>query len=160
MLTHLSATGNMNNLKKSSYDQCIREVKHTTLTSLVLATNGGKGSQYLLQETCLPSRNEVEQSLQLHTIQTELETILISLSLLRSAVKCITGAHSKGGHNFLATHIPRSGDIGVEPVCTCINFFFQYTHMSPIYTHAFNLSVKIRKERKRHFVCVLTLLNN
>ena len=60
----------------------------------------------------------------------------------------------------LATHIPRSGDIRVEPVCTCINFFFQYTHMSPIYTHAFNLSVKIRKERKRHFVCMLALLTN
>ena len=63
----LTATERMKIQKKQVYKRCLREVKHTSFTPLILSASGdGKGGHLILQKACILSRTKKGQELQLH----------------------------------------------------------------------------------------------
>ena len=84
-------------IKKTTYEQSIREVEHATFTPLVLSATGGLANEasifYKRLATLLAIKRNDNYSTTLSWIRNRL-----SFSLLRSAIRCIRGTRSSCGH--------------------------------------------------------------
>ena len=84
-------------IKKTTYEQRIREVEHATFTPLVLSATGGLANEastfYKRLATLLAIKRNDNYSTTLSWIRNRL-----SFSLLRSAIRCIRGTRSSCGH--------------------------------------------------------------
>ena len=85
------------NIKKRAYEQRIREVEHGTFTPLVMSLTGGLGNAatvcYKRLASLLCAKWNQPYSSTMAWIRCRL-----TFSLLRSAIQCIRGARSAGGH--------------------------------------------------------------
>ena len=85
------------NIKKRAYEQRVREIEHSSFTSLVLSLTGGLGKAatvcYKRLASMLSSKHDQPYSSTIAWIRCAL-----SFSLLRSSIRCIRGARSTVGH--------------------------------------------------------------
>ena len=84
-------------LKKRAYEQRVREVEHSSFTSLVLSATGGLANEattfYKRLASCLVTKWDYSYSSTMSWLRCRL-----MFSLLRSAIQCIKGARSSSGH--------------------------------------------------------------
>jgi len=88
------------NVKRRAYGQRIREVEHASFTPIVLAAIGGL-AQATIFFKCLVSLLATKWNDEDCKVMGWLRCVL-SFSLLRSAIACISGAHSSTGHVHMA----------------------------------------------------------
>ena len=89
--------------KKPAYEQCIREVEHSTFTPLVFSATGGMAKQSTTFYKRLASLLAVKWD---HSYSSTLSWLRcrISFSLLRSAIQSIRGARSSSGSALRSAH--------------------------------------------------------
>ena len=90
-------TGNTKTSKKRAYEQRIREVEHGTFTPLVMSLTGGLGNAATVCYKRLASLLCAKWNQPYNSTMAWIRCRL-TFSLLRSAIQCIRGARSAGGH--------------------------------------------------------------
>ncbi len=85
------------NAKKRAYEQRVREIEHGSFTPLVLSATGGMGNAaticYKRLASLIASKRDQPYSSTMAWVR-----CILSFSLLRSAIQCIRGSRSAGGH--------------------------------------------------------------
>ncbi len=91
--------------KRKAYEQRIREIEHSSLTPLVMASTGGLGPAASLTYKRLATLLAVNWN---QTYSTTLSWLRCRLSfcLLRSSIQAIRGARSSGGRAIKVDHLP------------------------------------------------------
>ena len=85
------------NLKKRAYEQRVREIEHGSFTPLVLSATGGLGNAATVCYKRLASLIALKRDQPYSSTMSWLRCTL-SFSLLRSAIQCVRGSRSAGGH--------------------------------------------------------------
>ena len=111
--------------KKNAYEQRIREVEHASFTPLVLTATGGLANEATIFYKRLASLIAAKRNNPYNATLSWLRCRL-SFSLLRSAIRCIRGAHSSCGH---ALYSPIS--LYLNQTWTPL---FESLHVTPHYT--------------------------
>ena len=91
-------------LKRRHYDQCVREIEHSTFTPLVLSTTGGMGKAattfYKRLASFLSDKRDKNYSHTMGWLRCRL-----SFALLQSSIMCIRGARSSSHRPILDSPI-------------------------------------------------------
>ena len=105
------------------YEQRVREVEHSSFTTLVLSATGGMANEattfYKRLASCLALKWDYPYSSTMSWLRCRL-----TFSLLRSAIQCIRGARSSCGH---ATKSPPPIDLVISEL-QCPNYLTHLTH--------------------------------
>ena len=121
-----STYGDLERLKRRSYEQRVREIEHGTFTPLIFSASGGLGKAAHLTYRRLASLLSAKWNEHYNTVIRWMRC-RISFSLLRSAISCLRSSRSTSKLNHQSISLVAvESRLNYNAFCLFFDFFFVY----------------------------------